>query len=314
MNFSVAMCTYNGGKYLREQIDSILSQKLGVQEIIICDDASTDNSVMILKEYKLKYPSLFKIYINENSLGIIKNFEKAINLCTEDIIILSDQDDIWFPEKTQEIKNYFTSNKDKDAVFHNLKLLKDSKPQNFSIWDFLLFTENERIKSNQQLITYAFVIDNFVTGAALAFRRKEKLILPSDIEYMFHDFQLFLKFALTDSLGILNQSLGYYRIHDEQQVGAKTTESDYIRNRKNRYFNGDLFSKVDLLESIIVQNRKNIKSLPNLIEVNRLIEKELNDIKNKILESKTFLQRKRILYSWFRKEKYNTKITDVLFS
>lgn len=314
MSFSVALCTYNGELYLREQLNSILSQIISVEEIVVCDDVSNDNTLTILKEFQSKYPILFKIYRNKKSLGVVKNFEKAINLCTKDIILLSDQDDIWFPEKTQEIKNYFTSNKDKDAVFHNLQLLKDSKPQNFSIWDFLLFTENERIKSNQQLITYAFVIDNFVTGAALAFRQKENMILSSDIEYMFHDFQIFLKFALTDSLGILNQSLGYYRIHDEQQVGAKTTESDYIRNRKNRYFNGDLFSKIDLLESIIVQNRKNIKSLPNLIEVNRLIEKELNDIKNKILESKTFLQRKRILYSWFRKEKYNTKITDVLFS
>ena len=313
MNFSVAICTYNGGKYLREQLDSILSQSLPVEEIIVCDDLSTDSTFSILQEYKSKYPALFTIHVSEKSLGVVKNFEKAINLCTKEIILLSDQDDIWFSEKTQKIHNYFECNPDKNAVLHNLKLLKDSNSQNFTIWDFLLFTENERIKNNQQLITYAFVVDNFVTGAALAFRNKEKLSLTKDIN-MYHDFQIFLKFALTESFGILNESLGYYRIHDEQKVGANTAESDYIKTRKNRYLHGDSFTKLDLLESVIILNRKNAQNLSSLLEVNHHIQNELNETKKEILESKTFFQRKRILYSWFRKEKYNTKFTDVLFS
>ena len=313
MNFSVAICTYNGGKYLREQLDSILSQTLPVEEIIVCDDLSTDNTLSILQEYKSEYPLLFTIHVNEKSLGVVKNFEKAINLCTKEIILLSDQDDIWFSEKTQKINNYFKCNTDKNAVLHNLKLLKNSNSQNSTIWDFLLFSENERIKNNQQLMTYAFAVDNFVTGAALAFRNREKLSLTKDLN-MYHDFQIFLKFALTESFGIFNESLGYYRIHDEQKVGAKTAESDYIRTRKNRYLHGDSFTKLDLLESVINLNKKNAHSLSCLLEVNHYVEKELNDTKKEILESKTFLQRKRILFSWFRKEKYNTKLTDVLFS
>lgn len=313
MKLSVAICTYNGGKYLRMQLDSILSQTLPVEEIIVCDDLSTDNTLSILQEYKSKYPLLFTIHVNKKSLGVVKNFEKAINLCTKEIVLLSDQDDIWFSEKTQKIQNYFKFNPTKNAVLHNLKLLKDSNSKNFTIWDFLLFTENERIKNNQQLITYAFVVDNFVTGAALAFRNKKKLSLTKDID-MYHDFQIFLKFALTESFGILNESLGYYRIHDEQKVGAKTAESDYIRTRKDRYLHGDSFTKLDLLESVTILNRKKAQSLSSLFKVNHYIEKELNDTKKEILESKTFFQRKRILYSWFRKEKYNTKFTDVLFS
>ena len=94
---SIAMTTYNGEKYLAEQLDSILSQTHTDWELIICDDCSTDSTWQILQEYAQK-DSRIKIYKNEQNLGFKKNFEKAIGLCTGDYIALSDQDDVWFPE------------------------------------------------------------------------------------------------------------------------------------------------------------------------------------------------------------------------
>ncbi len=95
---SVAMATYNGGKYLVEQLDSILSQTLLPAEIIVCDDQSTDNTSAILENYQSK--GLLKYYINEKRLGFIGNFKKAVSLCNPDnFIALSDQDDIWLPSK-----------------------------------------------------------------------------------------------------------------------------------------------------------------------------------------------------------------------
>jgi glycosyltransferase involved in cell wall biosynthesis len=313
MNFSVAICTYNGGLYLREQLDSILSQTIPVEEIVVCDDASTDNTLKILDEYQAKFPTLFKIYKNGKSLGFIKNFEKAINLCTKDFILLSDQDDIWFPEKTQRIKYFFQLNTNKDAVFHNLQLLKNSEHQQFTIWDFLLFTEHEKAKKNHELINYALIIDNFVTGAAFAFRRQEQLHLSADIDSMLHDFQLFFKFASTDRLGILNESLGYYRIHEGQQIGAKITASEYIKERKNRYTFGTLRTKADMIESVILRNSKNAIYFPILEKANTMLINELKSITTEILQDKTFFQRKRILFNWFRHQKYNIKFTDLFF-
>ena len=75
MKLSVAMCTYNGGRFLKEQIDSILNQTLKVDEIIVCDDISTDDTLTILEEYSNKNPNLFKIYKNEINLKSVKNFE-----------------------------------------------------------------------------------------------------------------------------------------------------------------------------------------------------------------------------------------------
>lgn len=91
---SIAMTTYNGECFLREQIDSILKQNVVDWELIICDDCSTDSTWDILNEYNSKDPRI-KIFRNEINLGFKKNFEKAISLCKGEFIALSDQDDIW---------------------------------------------------------------------------------------------------------------------------------------------------------------------------------------------------------------------------
>ncbi len=106
---SIAMTTYNGEKYLSAQLDSILNQTYKNLEIIICDDCSTDDTRQILTNYSKK-DSRIKLFFNDKNLGYSKNFQKAISLCTGNFISLSDQDDIWIPEKISlginNIQNY----------------------------------------------------------------------------------------------------------------------------------------------------------------------------------------------------------------
>ena len=110
MKTSVALCTYNGQSFLSEQLNSILNQTHPVDEIIICDDCSTDQTIEIIKYFKDKFPNLIQLFENENSLGTIKNFEKAISLTKGDLIFLSDQDDIWFSSKVNEMVTFFDKN------------------------------------------------------------------------------------------------------------------------------------------------------------------------------------------------------------
>jgi len=98
---SVVMCTYNGAKYLREQLDSIISQTYPIYELIIQDDCSTDDTVAIVKEYMEKY-SFIKLYINEHNLGFNLNFKSACMKATGDYVAISDQDDVWFPAKIEK--------------------------------------------------------------------------------------------------------------------------------------------------------------------------------------------------------------------
>lgn len=96
---SIAMATYNGAKYIREQLDSLYSQTKVPDEIVVCDDGSKDGTADILEEYHQKFG--LKYYVNESNLGVNKNFEKAIRLCTKPYVAICDQDDVWFPRKIE---------------------------------------------------------------------------------------------------------------------------------------------------------------------------------------------------------------------
>lgn len=98
---SVVMATYNGEEYIREQIDSILSQSYPIYELIIQDDGSTDSTPQICREYEAKRDNVH-FYQNEHNLGFNENFRTATMRATGDFIALSDQDDIWFPQKIEE--------------------------------------------------------------------------------------------------------------------------------------------------------------------------------------------------------------------
>jgi len=97
---SVVMATYNGEKYLREQIDSIIAQTYPVSELIIQDDCSTDGTVDVVRQYLEKYPFI-KFFVNEQNVGYNENFRRAAMHATGDYVAFSDQDDIWFPQKLE---------------------------------------------------------------------------------------------------------------------------------------------------------------------------------------------------------------------
>jgi len=96
---SVVMATYNGERYLREQMDSILAQDYPLFEIIVQDDCSTDSTWDILKDYERQHPTLFKLFRNKQNLGFNENFRTAFLRAEGDFIAISDQDDIWLPTK-----------------------------------------------------------------------------------------------------------------------------------------------------------------------------------------------------------------------
>lgn len=95
---SVVMCTYNGERYIREQLDSIVAQTYPLKEIIIQDDGSTDHTVEICQEYAARYPFIH-VFVNEHNKGLDANFESATMRSTGEFVAFSDQDDVWYPEK-----------------------------------------------------------------------------------------------------------------------------------------------------------------------------------------------------------------------
>lgn len=118
MKISVAMATYNGEFYVSEQIRSILQQTNPPDEIIIVDDASTDNTIQVLSTALAGFSNA-RIIVNKNNLGYSSSFFKALSECTGDLIFISDQDDCWEIDKVNIVKNHFTLDPDLDIVIHD---------------------------------------------------------------------------------------------------------------------------------------------------------------------------------------------------
>ena len=119
---SIAMAAYNGADYLSEQLSSFLLQTRLPDELVVCDDASSDSTVSIIEEFALRAPFEVRLIKNKQNLGYIRNFEKALSLCQGDLIFLSDQDDVWFPEKVCYIEKFFLKDAARLLVIHDGKL------------------------------------------------------------------------------------------------------------------------------------------------------------------------------------------------
>lgn len=221
---SVALCTYNGEKYIAEQLDSILNQHQPPDEIVICDDLSTDSTLEILESYQQNFPNIFKIYQNEKQLGVVKNFEKAINLCTKEIIFLCDQDDVWFPKKTDVVTRIFNQFPEVEAICHNLRICKENRDLlNFTMWDtmgFKYFLESDF--PNKNYLFQSIFFGNMVTGAGFCLKKPNSPVVFSDqIPNIIHDYQLGIEYLSKKTLHFHNEFLGLYRQHENQQIGAK---------------------------------------------------------------------------------------------
>ena len=177
MKISVALCTYNGGKYIEEQINSILNQSVKVDEIIVCDDQSKDDTLLKLKKLQTKNTSI-SIIENDINLRSTKNFEKAISLCTGDYIFLSDQDDSWNKQKVEKTIAVFNENPTAEGVFSNASLIDENNNifTDKTIWDSVFFFENE-FKKPIDFFDIIAKNGNVVTGATLCIKKSVKEFL-----------------------------------------------------------------------------------------------------------------------------------------
>lgn len=201
LNISVAMTTYNGGNFITEQINSILHQLGKLDELVICDDGSNDNTIKIIKEYA-DNDSRIRIFLN-NHKGVVKNFEDAILRCNNEIIILSDQDDIWVEDKVKTIKNAF-QNSDKLLILHNGVNFLDPKIENKNL--LIINMEHGVVKN---------IIRSCYWGCCMAFRKElVESILPFPKGLIAHDQWIGLIAEDKNESQFINQILVKHRVHN----------------------------------------------------------------------------------------------------
>ena len=185
---SVAMCTYNGSRFLQEQLDSIASQTRLPGEMVVCDDGSTDDTLQILDGFQKTAPFLVRIHQNEVKLGSTRNFEKAISLCKGDVIVLSDQDDVCLPHKIEKLEHIFKSNPDIGYVFSDALIVDEQLHSlGYTMWEGIHFSIKQRNIFKQGHQVKVLLKHNMVTGSTMAIKSEIKnLILPISEEWI-HD-------------------------------------------------------------------------------------------------------------------------------
>jgi glycosyltransferase involved in cell wall biosynthesis len=216
---SVALCTYNGQGLLPQQLASIAQQTRLPDELVVCDDRSTDRTFEMLGEFAATVPFPVEIIRNTETLGSTKNFEKAIRLCRGDLIALSDQDDLWYPNRLERSEQEFMAHPQAGLVFSDADVIDEqNRPLGATLWQQLGFAG----KRKHDLMAGQFVLlakHRFVTGATMMFRATlRERFLPIGVGWV-HDEWITLVVAAFSELRPIDQPLIRYRIHGSQQVG-----------------------------------------------------------------------------------------------
>jgi glycosyltransferase involved in cell wall biosynthesis len=217
---SVAMCTYNGARYLREQLDSIAGQTRLPDELVVCDDGSTDDTLAILEGFAAATPFPVRIHVNPTQLGTPKNFERAIGLARGEIIALADQDDVWYPHKLERLEQALARSERIGLAFSDAEVVDEGvRPAGYRLSEALRAFERHRRLIARGRLFEALVRANLVTGCTAAFRSAYKdLVIPIPAACA-HDAWAALVIAAVADVARIEAPLLAYRQHGANQSG-----------------------------------------------------------------------------------------------
>lgn len=221
VTISVAMCTCMGQQHLEAQLQSIAHQTRLPEELVINDDASTDDTVTLINAFAKTAPFPVRLERNPQRLGVTGNFARAISRCEKSVIVLSDQDDVWGPDKLAHIAAAFERDVDLDAVFTDLALTSPTlQPTGQTQWNALGFDEAEQTAFAEGRGFHVLLRRNVVTGAAMAFRADTRQWFEPIPDEFVHDEWIALIIAACGNIQPLREITGFYRAHASQQIGA----------------------------------------------------------------------------------------------
>lgn len=329
MNVSIAMASYNGENYLREQLNSILKQTRMPDELIISDDNSEDHTLKIIKEFKKKAPFEVIVQANENNIGYTKNFERALSVTTGDLIFLSDQDDVWFENKIEETVKVYEMEKPLLIICNRLHVDKQLKPLHDNS-----ITRLERLGLD---------LNSYASGCAMAISRTLKEIaLPiPDLEGITYDTWLGRLSLLLESKKLIKKELQYYRCYDSSTSSHvlgrkyKISRAQYIVEKllitfkkldrdKTYYLNQINISlqyrdRIEHMRSFITS--ENILDLKGLDEIKCVLDEQVGRLKTRCnLRKKSLLRKITQVYKHYKEGLYDnygglmTAVKDVLTS
>ena len=221
----ILMATYNGEKYLAEQLDSIINQTYHNWNLLIRDDNSTDRTLEIIQDYQKKDNRIKLLKDNKGNLGIVKNFEELLKNSESEFIMFSDQDDIWVENKLDMYLKMIEKIKNKGFMIHSDAILFDKNKSNILKDTFI---SKKAINKGLENVFFNY----FVQGATILISKEIKnFILPFPKEVYLHDRYIHLISELFFERIFVNKALIYYRQHGDNQIGAKNTIRELLLKR-----------------------------------------------------------------------------------
>jgi glycosyltransferase involved in cell wall biosynthesis len=225
---SVALCTHNGERFIAEQIRSVLEQSHPVNEIVLSDDASIDDTIgvvaRVLEAHNASVATPVRLVVLENdqALGVVKNFEQAIGATTGDLVALCDQDDVWLTDRIERLVGEFAARPDLVLVHSNARLIEETgEPLGYSLFDALEVTDATKHAINSGRAFRELLHRNVVTGAtAMISRPLATLAMPFPPLWV-HDEWLAILGAATAEIALVDEQLTEYRQHGGNSIGAK---------------------------------------------------------------------------------------------
>ena len=221
----ILMATYNGEKYLVEQLDSIINQTYRNWNLLIRDDNSTDKTLEIIQNYHKKDKRIKILKDNKGNLGIVRNFEELLKSSESEFIMFSDQDDIWVENKLDMYLKMIEKIKNKGFMIHSDAILFDKNKSNILKDTFI---SKKAINKGLENVFFNY----FVQGATILISKEIKnFILPFPKEVYLHDRYIHLISELFFERIFVNKALIYYRQHGDNQIGAKNTIRELLLKR-----------------------------------------------------------------------------------
>jgi glycosyltransferase involved in cell wall biosynthesis len=265
---SIVLCTYNGSKYLKEQLKSIINQSYKNFEIIISDDKSVDNTCEIINSMLNQAEIDYSLYINTEQLGFYRNFEKGISLASGEFIALCDQDDIWNEKKIEILISEIGDNA---MIYSDSIFIDDSGvPKGNSMSDIVNMVDGRNHKK--------LVFHNSVSAHAMLFKKELiPLILPFP-DLPFHDWWIAFVAMSKGGIKYIDQKLVNYRVHQNNA----TEIDEFINQHKPK---GKKIKKWDAF--------KNLKLQAGYLDTLRLHGHVQNDMKKFLYDYKNFLLKRQ---------------------
>jgi glycosyltransferase involved in cell wall biosynthesis len=225
MRISVAMCTYNGSRFLREQLESLLAQTLLPDEIVIGDDVSTDDTLDLLEAFSVvavERGISVRITRNERNLGFAANFDSTLSRTGGDVVFLCDQDDVWHPEKIERMCGEFASRPRLGLLHTDARLIDaEGRDMECGLFEALEMSKAEISAEHDGNAFEVLMRRNTVTGATAAIRREALLGSLPIPEGWIHDEWLALRCSLTWHVDCIEWPSIGYRQHEANQIGVR---------------------------------------------------------------------------------------------